>query len=98
LDESCFQSSPEQKLKIKAQKVLRRNRKALKMVNIDELSKAQGNALKSTRFQNRSRSTLAIMAPGDTLTAGNASAGNPSRLQGYTDSLMASTGHDGAMY
>lgn len=53
------QGSPSCKLKAKAEGLMKPNRKALKMVNLDELSKSQCNALKSTRFQNRSRSTLA---------------------------------------
>ena len=44
------QGSPSIKLKAKADSLLKPTRKALKIVNLDELSKSQCNALKSTRF------------------------------------------------
>lgn len=42
-------SSPRTQMKAKTRQAIKQ-RKALKMVNLDELTKSQNNALKSTRF------------------------------------------------
>lgn len=53
--------SPRREQKIRTNFLRFDHKKAVKVVNLDTLSKSQCNALKSTRFQNRSRSTLATL-------------------------------------
>lgn len=54
-------NSPERGQKTNSNSKQFYHKKAVKVVNLDSLSKSQCNALKSTRFQNRSRSTLATL-------------------------------------